>query len=90
MMPKMRREFKPVHAVLEDRIVAFLRLYSPENPPTTSPGQDLYLEIAAKAMGMSLTDAKKKLNNGNPGVRSARASVKRKLFSIMYGGGEAL
>ncbi len=89
-MPKVRKNHPPVHRVLEEKIVALLRPYSVDNPPAVSPGEDIYLEIAAKALGMTLPAAKDKLSKGNPGVRSARASVKRKLFSIMYGGGEAL
>ena len=89
-LTKAQKWAMPVHQVLDEKINALLRAYSPENPPYVSPGQDLYLEIAAKALGMTLSDAKKKLSAGNPGVRSARANVKKKLFSIMYGGGVAL
>lgn len=86
-------DFKPVvplHQALDEKITRMLAKYSADNPPEVRAGHDLYLEIAAKALGMTYADARKKMSNGNTGVLSARANVKNKMFSIMYSGGESL
>lgn len=88
--PMLRKNYPAVHQLLDEKITALLRAYSPENPPSAKEGHDLYLEIAAKALGMTYAAARKKFNSGNPGVRSARANVKAKMFSITYGGGMSL
>lgn len=88
-MPKSKNA-KPlalVHQALDEKITRLLAKYSVDNPPMVKYGNDLYLEIAAKALGMTYAAARKKLSNGNTGVRSARDNVKNKLFSITYGGG---
>lgn len=79
-----------MHPKLAETINRLLSAISETNPLVVSHGVDPYLEVAAKALGMSYEDARKKMSNGNVAVLSARADVKKKLFSITYGGGVSL
>src|SRR6478609_4851185 len=83
---KPRKKYTPIHQTLDEKINKLLFPFSESNPPTVTPGTDPYLEIAAKALGMTYVDARKKLSNGNVAVLSARMSVKNKLFAISSGG----
>lgn len=70
--------------VLHERVAAILRL----GQPTMLAGVDPYLEIAARAMRITYVQAKKKLEEGNAGVRALRAYVKKAVFSIAYAEGQ--
>lgn len=88
--PKLRRNYQTTSVTLDEKITRLLARVSVDNPPAVTAGKDLYLELAAKALGMTYAAARTKFDNGNPAVRSARANVKRKMFSIMYSGGLSL
>jgi len=83
-MPLIRKAYPPVHPTLDEKINRLLAPYSPDNPPDVKPGIDPYLEIAAKALGITYADAKKKQSKGNVAVLSARQNVKNKLFAIAF------
>jgi hypothetical protein len=84
-MPMIRKAYPPVHPTLDEKINRLLAPYSSDNPPDIKSGIDPYLEIAAKAMGITYADAKKKQSKGNVAVLSARQNVKTKLFAIAFG-----
>lgn len=88
--PKLRRNYQTASMTLDEKINRLLARVSVDNPPTTQEGRDLYLDLAAKALGMTYAAARAKFDNKNPAVRAARANVKNKLFSIIYGGGMSL
>lgn len=83
--PKTSKKYPPVHKALDEKINKLLFTYSDTNMPTVTPGIDPYLEIAAKALGMTYADAMKKMSKGNVAVQSARMDVKNKLFAISGG-----
>ncbi len=89
-MPKIVKGYPPVHPKLAETINRLLSAISETNPLVVTHGVDPCLEVAAKALGMTYEAARSKMSNGNVAVLSARADVKRKLFSITYGGGTSL
>lgn len=72
--------------LLHERVANILRL----GAPTMTSGLDPYLEIAARAMRITYTQAHKKYNAGNAGVIALRAHVKKAVFAMTYAGGEAI
>lgn len=80
-----RTIFQKLHPTLDEKINRLLAPYSSDNPPDIKSGTDPYLEIAAKALGITYADAKKKQSKGNVAVLSARDNVKTKLFAIAFG-----
>jgi hypothetical protein len=89
-MPKMQKSYSALSKPLDEKVNRLLLAVSEDNPVTVTPGADPYLEIAAKALGMSYKDAKKKLSKGNAAVLAVRNDVKTKLFAITYGNGGAV